>query len=79
MFLKNATSRRILELCEKNNITPNHLAELSAIAPTTLNDIINEKVNKPNSFVIYKICKTLQISMSEFYNSSLFDTTNLED
>ena len=30
MLFKEAVSKRIVELCNKNNITPNKLAELSA-------------------------------------------------
>lgn len=77
MLFKEALSFRISELCSMNNITINKLAEMSTIPPSTLRDIVNCKVNNPSSMVIYQVCKTLKISLKEFYSSDIFD--NLED
>ena len=77
MQLKTATSRRIIELCNQHGYTPNKLAELSAIPPSTFNDLLNEKRENPSSLIISKICKTLKIELKDFYNSDLFK--NLED
>ena len=79
MLFKEAISRRILELCDNNNITPNRLAEISTVPPSTLRDIISCKVNNPSSYVIYQICKALKISIIEFYDSELFNFNNLKD
>ena len=35
MLFKQAVSTRILELCNQYNYTPNRLAELSAVPPST--------------------------------------------
>lgn len=43
MYLKEATSKRIIELCNEYHYTPNKLAEMSRIAPSTFNDMLNEK------------------------------------
>ena len=77
MKLKEATSRRIIELCNKYGYTPNKLAEMSIIPPATFNDMINEKRENPSSLVISKICKTFKIELKDFYDSYLFK--NLED
>ena len=77
MYLKEATSKRIIELCNEYHYTPNKLAEMSKIAPSTFNDMLNEKRDNPSSMVICKICKTLNIELKDFYNSDLFK--NLED
>lgn len=79
MLFKEALSQRIFELCNKYNCTPNRLAELSAIAPSTLRALLANKVDNPSSYIIYKICRTLKITLSEFYNSNLFDADKLED
>lgn len=79
MLFKEAVSKRIVELCNKNNITPNKLAELSAIPSTTFNSLINNKVTNPSSYLIYKICKTLNIEIYEFYKTPLFNKNNFED
>ncbi len=77
MKLKEATSRRIIELCNKYGYTPNKLAEMSTIPPATFNDMINGKRENPSSLIISKICKTLNIELKDFYDSDLFK--NLED
>lgn len=79
MQFKKALSLRIEELCTGKNITINKLAETSTIPPSTLRDIINCKVENPSSTVIYQVCKTLKISLKEFYDSNLFDLKNIDD
>lgn len=73
MLFKKALSLRIEELCASRNITINRLAETSTIPPSTLRDIVNCKVENPSSLVIYQVCKTLKISLKEFYDSDLFE------
>ena len=68
-----AVKNRILQLCEERNITINKLAETSTIPPSTLRAIVNCKVENLSSMVIYQICKTLKISLKEFYDSKLFE------
>ena len=77
MLFKEAISKRILELCEENNYTPNKLAELSTVPPSTLLDMLSMKVMNPSSYVLYQLCKPLKIDMKEFFNSELFN--NLDD
>lgn len=77
MLFKKALSLRIEELCANKNITINKLAESSTIPPSTLRDIVNCKVENPSSTVIYQVCKTLKISLKEFYDSEIFE--NLDD
>lgn len=79
MLFKEAVSKRIYDLCDINNISPNKLAELSTVPPTTLEDMLLLKVNNPSSFVIYQLCKTLKITIKEFFDSELFLEKNLED
>lgn len=79
MLFKEAISQRILELCDKYDYTPNKLAELSAIPPTTLRSLLANNVNNPSSYIIYKICKTLKITLNDFYDSKLFDFERLDD
>ena len=44
MLFRQAISRRIFELCELYKYTPNKLAEMSGIPPTTLQDMVSEKM-----------------------------------
>lgn len=79
MMFKEAVSKRILDLCKENNLTPNSLSEKSTIAPSTLYDIISCKVENPSSLLIFQICKVFRIKLSEFFDSELFDYNNITD
>lgn len=72
MLLKEAISERIIELCNTNNITPNKLAELSSIPSTNMKDLINKRINNPSTVIIYKICRTLNLEIKDFFDSELF-------
>ena len=79
MLFKEAVSKRIFELCDEYNYTPNKLAELSTVPPSTLRAMLANQVTNPSSYVIYKICKTLKIEMKDFFNSELFNYKQLDD
>ena len=79
MLFKEAVSKRIYELCDEYNYSPNKLAELSTIPPTNLRRILANEVTNPSLYIIYKICKTLKIDMKEFFDSELFDFDNIND
>ena len=72
MKLKEATSARIIELCNKSPYTLTKLAELSYIPASTFSDLQNNKRENPSSLIIYKICRTLNIELKDFYNSNFF-------
>ena len=72
MKLNKATSERIIELCNKSPYTLTKLAELSYVPASTFSDLLNNKRENPSSLIIYKICKTLNIELKDFYNSDLF-------
>ncbi len=72
-----AVSQRIFELCEKYNYTPNGLAEASGIPPSTLQNITQCKITNPSSFIIFQLCKTLKLTMSDFFDSELFNPKNI--
>ena len=71
-----ATQKRILELCEMNNITINKLSLMCGITQSTLNNIISGRNKSTTISTIKKICDGLNITILEFFDSPLFE--NLE-
>ena len=47
MTYADAISKRLLILCKEKNITTNHLATLSGITQSTLQDVITGKTKNP--------------------------------
>ena len=67
-----AVSARILELCTERDITVNKLSTLSAVTQSTVNDIVNLRSNNPGIVTIKKLCDGLDISVADFFDSTLF-------
>lgn len=76
MKIIEAVKLRIEELCNENNITINKLCTISGITQSTINNIINGRNNGTNIVIIKEICDGLNITIKDFFNSSVFD--NLE-
>lgn len=76
--VKEAVARRIIELCNEKNITVNTLANISGMPPSTIYSILNEKSKNPGIVSIKKLCDGFEISVREFFDSSLFADTEQE-
>lgn len=76
MDIGTAVKERILELCSERDITVNKLATISGVTQSTLNNIISGRNNSTTVSTIKKLCDGLDISISEFFSSPIFD--NLE-
>lgn len=76
MNIGEATKLRIIELCEENKITINKLATASGITQSTLSNIVGGRNNSTTISTVKKLCDGLDISIRDFFQSSLFE--NLE-
>lgn len=76
MNIGTAVKERILELCDERGITVNKLATISGVTQSTINNIISGRNNSTTVSTVKKLCDGLDISISEFFSSSIFD--NLE-
>lgn len=64
--------KRISELCKQKQWTYYKLAKEAGFSQSTLKSIVKEKY-MPNLYTINKICDALNISLSDFFKSELFD------
>ena len=76
MRVNEAVRLRILDLCRQHNITLNKLSTICGITQSTLNNIISGRNTTTTVSTIQKICDGLEITILDFFSSSLFD--NLE-
>ncbi len=78
MEIGTAVRLRIIELCREYEISINMLATKSGITQSTLNNIISGRNHSTTVSTIQKICDGLDIKISAFFSSSLFDKIEQE-
>lgn len=76
MTIGDAVRMRILELCKENGITVNHLAAISGVTQSTLNNIISGRNKGTTVSTVKKLCDGLNIGILDFFHSDVF--LNLE-
>lgn len=78
MNTKEAVAARIIQLCKERDIAINALANISGVSPSTVYSMLNSKSQNPGIVSIKKICDGLEITVRDFFDSSLFDETEQE-
>lgn len=68
-----AINKRISQLCKIRGMSYYRLAKDSNLSESVLSSIRREK-NLPSLDTLEKICNAFNITMSEFFNSELFET-----
>lgn len=70
--------QRILRLCDEHNLTINKLANLSAVPPSSLKNILYGKSQNPQILTIKMLCDGLGITLGEFFSTPEFDALEQE-
>lgn len=78
MRVNEAVKLRILDLCQQNNITLNKLSTICGITQSTLNNIMNRPNATTTVTTIQKICDGLEITISDFFHSNVFNDLEQE-
>ena len=78
MQLNEAVSARLMELLREQNMTQYQLYMKSGVPKSSIGNIVNCAYDSVKLRVIHEICQGLEINISDFFDSPLFDETNLE-
>ena len=78
MQLNRAVSIRLMELLSEKNMTQYQLSTQSGLPRSTVSNIINCTYPSMKLRIVHELCQGLEISINEFFSSSLFDEGNLE-
>jgi transcriptional regulator with XRE-family HTH domain len=73
-----AIRHRILQLCDERNMTINRLANLSAVPPSSVKNILYGKSQNPKIVTIKLLCDVLGITLGEFFDTKEFDDLEQE-
>lgn len=70
---------RIEEICFNENSSLSEWAINSGVTPSTLYDFKNKKTATLNIITIKKLCDSIKMRISEFFNTALFDAVNFDE
>lgn len=68
----NTVKNRILILCEEKEMSINKLATMSAVAPSTIKNILYGKSKNPGIVTIKMLCDGFGITLIDFFDTKEF-------
>ncbi len=79
MDANEAFTKRVKQLMDAKGFNPNSLAASCGVTPSTIYSLFNPKrVNTPSLMTAIRVCQGLGITLSEFFDSDLFDLGKLD-
>lgn len=78
MHLNQAVSKRLRQLLEEHEMTQYQLFSRSGVPRSTINNIINCTYDSVKLRIIHEICQGFPITITEFFQSPLFDEDDLD-
>ena len=78
MKLNQAISLRLQELLTKRSMTQYQLFAKSGVPKSTIHNLIQCSYDSVKLRIIHELCQGFGISISEFFQSSLFEEVNLD-
>lgn len=72
MKIQKAVAERIIMLCDERHMTVNSLANISAVSPSTIKNIIYGASKNPGIATIKMLCDGLEISVQDFFDDEIF-------
>lgn len=79
MKLNEAISKRLNDLLREKGLSAYGLFMRSGVSQATISDLRNMNNNGVNLRILYELCEGLDIGLSDFFSSPLFDKGNIVD
>jgi len=78
MQLNEAISARLTELLNERGMTQYQLYMKSGVPKSTIGNVINCSYDSVKLRIIHEMCQGFEINISDFFDSPLFEESNLE-
>lgn len=78
MQLNEALSKRLVELLDEKGMTRYQLYKRSGVPKSTIGNVINCAYDSVKLRIIHEMCQGFEINIYDFFNSPLFDESELE-
>lgn len=79
MKLNEAVALRLQELLKQKGMTQYQLFMKSGVPKSTIGNVIHCSYDSVKLRIIHELCQGLEISLPQFFETSLFDENSLED
>ena len=74
-----AIVKRIYELCDERNWSPNHLSYESGVSQSTIKSILLDESHNTGIVTIKRLCEGFNITLAEFFVSPDFEVLDDEE
>ncbi|WP_346669201.1 helix-turn-helix transcriptional regulator [uncultured Subdoligranulum sp.] len=78
MKLNEAVSQRLQELLKERGMTQYQLSMKSGVPKSTIGNVVNCMYDSVKLRIIHELCQGMNLNISEFFNSPMFEEENLE-
>ena len=78
MGVKNAVVERFKRICAERNMTPNELASISGVTPSSVYSMLDPSRQNVSIVLIKKLCDGLELSLRDFFAAEEFDDLEQE-
>ena len=78
MTINQAFAMRVREILNEKQMTQYRLEQLTGIYHSTMSAVLNNRVTASNFKTMAKIIKALGYSLTEFFNSDIFNFDTIE-
>ena len=78
MKLNEAVSQRLQELLKECGMTQYQLSMKSGVPKSTIGNVVNCMYDSVKLRIIHELCQGMNLNISEFFNSPMFEEENLE-
>lgn len=78
MKLNEAVSQRLQELLKERGMTQYQLSMKSGVPKSTIGNVVNCMYDSVKLRIIHELCQGMNLNVSEFFNSPMFEEENLE-
>ncbi len=78
MKLNEAVSQRLQELLKERGMTQYQLSMKSGVPKSTIGNVVNCMYDSVKLRIIHELCQGMNLNISDFFNSPMFEEENLE-
>ena len=78
MRIKPAIVQRFQQLCKERNIKYNELATISGVTPSAVYSMMDDTRKDLSVITVKKLCDGLNITITRFFSSSIFEELEQE-